>query len=92
MSELGISVKDWATWTDDVVVEWHRCPQQRNDEIGVLRREAGQAGPAGWVLAIVGPATEDDVKKGVAPELGVPGRMTSIEIAACPFCGAALAR
>jgi len=86
----GVSVRDWTAWTDDVIGEWHQCPEQINDEIGVFRRDSVEAGSPGWVLGIVQPATEDDVRKGVAPELGVPSHIFAIDIAACPFCGARL--
>jgi hypothetical protein len=87
----GVTVKDWEVWTEDVIGDWHLCSEQRNDEIGVFRRDALEVDSPGWTLGIVEPATEDDVRKGVAPELGVPSRMIAIKIAACPFCGARLA-
>jgi hypothetical protein len=87
---VGVTIDDWAEWTDDEIVEHHRCSLIPNDEIGVLRRAAGPSGPEGWILANIEPATEDDVRKGVAPELGVPSHCLAIVIHFCPFCGIGL--
>jgi hypothetical protein len=87
MTEVGLSIEDRSEWTDDEVLEWHRCSENRNEEVGVLKRAQGEMGPTGWILANIEPATEDDVRKGVAPELGVPSRCTSLIIHFCPFCG-----
>jgi len=91
MSAVDVTIDDWDKWTDDEIIDRHRCLLIPNDEIGVMRRTAGQSGPEGWILANINPATEDDVRKGIAPELGVPSRCLAIMIRFCPFCGIALA-
>jgi hypothetical protein len=83
-------IDDWSEWTGEAVVDRHHCARLESTEIGILRRTTGATGAAGWILARIDPATEDDVRKGVAPELGVPARCTALEIAFCPFCGLAL--
>ena len=90
MSEPTVTIDDWSEWTDDEILARHLCSENQNTEIGILHRGTSDAGTPGWILAIIEPATEDDVRKGVAPELGVPSQCISIAIHFCPFCGASL--
>ena len=87
MSEHTVTIDDWTEWTDDEILARHECSGNQNTEIGILHRGRSDAGPAGWILAIIEAADEDDVRKGVAPELGVPSQCISIQIGFCPFCG-----
>ena len=90
MSEVDVTIDDRAEWTGDEIVDRHQCSLIPNNEIGVLRRTAGESGSEGWVLANIEPATEDDVRKGIAPRLGVPSLCLAIMIHFCPFCGITL--
>jgi hypothetical protein len=90
MSEPTVTIDDWGEWTEDEILARHQCSGNQNTEIGILHRGTSDAGPPGWIFAIIEPADEDDVRKGVAPELGVPSRCMSIEISFCPFCGYSL--
>lgn len=86
----SVTIDHWTEWTDEEIVDRHQCPTSSNLEIGILRRTDSESGPAAWILASIEPATEEDVRKGVAPELGVPSRCTALTINYCPFCGAQL--
>jgi hypothetical protein len=77
----------WGDWTGDVVTQRHECLENPNSEVGILRREASESGPAGWILANVDIATEVDVRRGMAAAVGDLARATSILISVCPFCG-----
>ena len=87
MTERDVTIKDWSCWTGDEVLQDHRCAANSHTEVGVLKRGEVETGPPAWILALIEPATEDDVRKGVAPELGVPSSCTALDIGFCPFCG-----
>jgi hypothetical protein len=89
-AEVDVTIDDWADWTGDEIIERHRCSLIPFEETGVLRRATGPTEHAGWILAFITPATEDDVRNGRAPSLGVPSRCLAIGISFCPFCGIVL--
>ena len=91
MSHPAVTIDDWSEWTDDQILARHQCSGNQNTEIGVLHRGSTEAGPPGWILAIIEPADEDDVRRGIAPEVGVPSQCTALAIRFCPFCGDLLA-
>jgi hypothetical protein len=89
-NETPESPPGWAAWTDDVILEHHRCLSNPHDDVGILRKAAGTHGPEAWILASMPLASERDVQDGLAPEAGDPLSATSIVVSYCPFCGASL--
>lgn len=85
-----LTIDDWSAWTDDEVHAHHSCAADHPSEFAVLYRTPSTGAPAGWVLAYLEAATEDDVRKGIAPEMGVPARCMALSISFCPFCGSKL--